>query len=96
VLNARLVSGLPHPDEVVFNEDLPLCARQNDDEPFVVLATELILFDDRDARSQFTVGNWQDSKSGAAARGKDLGKYILENGVRIRMNRYTGVSQLDR
>ncbi|GEM_PF-2207240 len=96
VLNSRLPSGLPHPDEVVFNEDLPLCARQNDDEPFIVLATELILFDDKDARTQFTVGNWADSKSGAATRGKDLGNYILANGVRIRLNRYTGVSQLDR
>ncbi|MBG84314.1 MAG: hypothetical protein CMJ40_07205 [Phycisphaerae bacterium] len=96
VLNRRLPSGLPHPDEVVFDEDLPLCARQNDDEPFLVLATELILFDDRDARKQFTVGNWGDSKAGAAARGRDLGDYIKANGVRIRMNRYTGVSQLDR
>ena len=96
VLNRRLPSGLPHPDEVVFDEQLPLCARQNDDEPFVVLATELILFDDKDARSQFTVGNWADSKSGAAIKGKDLGGYILANGVRIRLNRYTGVSQLDR
>lgn len=96
VLNRRLASGLPHPDEVVFDEQLPLCARQNDDEPFVVLATELILFDDKDARSQFTVGNWADSKSGAATKGKDLGGYILANGVRIRLNRYTGVSQLDR
>ena len=96
VLNRRLPSGLPHPDEVVFDEELPLCARNDDDEPFVVLATELILFDDRDARTQFTVGNWQNTKSGAAARGKDLGGYVQANGVRIRMNRYTGVSQLDR
>ena len=96
VLNRRLASGLPHPNEVVFDEVLPLCARGNGDEPFVVLATELMIFDEQAAREQFAIVNWTDSKLGAAARGNDLNGFIKENGLRIRINRYTGVSQRDK
>ncbi|MDG2424621.1 MAG: hypothetical protein P8M22_11655, partial [Phycisphaerales bacterium] len=96
VLNMRLSNGLPHPNEVVFDEELPLCARGNDDEPFVVLAAELMIFDDKAAREQYIIGNWSDDKSGAAARGKDLTDFIQDNGRRIRINRYTGVSQRDK
>ena len=96
VLNRRLSNGLPHPNEVVFDEELPLCARGNDDEPFVVLAAELMIFDDKAAREQYIIGNWSDDKFGAAARGKDLTDFIQDNGRRIRINRYTGVSQRDK
>ena len=95
VLNRRLPSGLPHPNEVVFDEVLPLCARGNDHEPFVVLATELMLFDEKAARERYFIANWSDSKAGAAARGKDLTEFIEDTGLRIRINRYTGVSQRD-
>lgn len=95
VLNRRLASGLPHPNETALDEELPLCAHDNEDEPFVVLATELMIFDEKAAREQYIIGNWTYDESGAAARGKDLTEFITDNGRRIRINRYTGVSQRD-
>ncbi|MCH2133735.1 MAG: prepilin-type N-terminal cleavage/methylation domain-containing protein [Phycisphaerales bacterium] len=95
VLNERLPTGLIHPDEVVFDGDegIPFCAQQDGDEPFLVLATELMLFDEKAARERYGISTWTRDKPGAARRGRDINGFINETGVRIRLNRYTGVSQ---
>ena len=94
VLNLRNPdTGLIDADDVVFDEFLPLCQFEGEDEPFVVLSTELTMFDETAAREQFIATNWTRDEAGAARRGKELNDFIAANGLRIRLNRYTGVTQ---
>ena len=96
LLNARNPeTGIIDGDDVIFNEDLPMCQFGNTDEPFLVLATTLMMFDERAAREEYLAGSWTADKLGSATRGKEINKFISENGMRIRLNRYTGVSQRD-
>ncbi|MBG80583.1 MAG: hypothetical protein CMJ39_07750 [Phycisphaerae bacterium] len=96
LLNARNPeTGIIDGDDVIFNEDIPMCQFNNGDEPFLVLSTTFMMFDERGAREEYLSGNWTDDKLGAAIRGKEINEFIRDNGMRIRLNRYTGVSQRD-
>ena len=59
----------------------------------MVLSTELTMFDEAAAREQFLAISWTQDEEGAALRGKELNEFISANGLKIRLNRYTGVTQ---
>ena len=64
-----------------------------DDEPFVVIAPFLAVYDDDEARELGDTANWDDPQiyqQDLVGLPNDPG-YITENANRIHFNRYTGV-----
>lgn len=74
--------GLPDADPLFpYNQWL------ESDEPYVVIAPFLAVFDDAEAREIYDTTTWVD----AAFRDADITEYVTEFAKRIHFNRYTGV-----
>jgi hypothetical protein len=95
-----LVNGNPSPSSDLWDdlERLPMCQRSERDEPIVLVAPYLAIYDDRDAREELDPQRWLDTGSdvlrrvAAARRGLDLSTFIDQNARQLHFNPNTGVA----
>jgi hypothetical protein len=93
-------NGNPSPSADLWNDDerLPMCQRVEKDEPIVLVAPYLAIYDDRDAREELDPQRWLDTganairRAAAARRGFDMSTFIDENARQLHFNPNTGVA----
>ena len=96
-----LFNGNPSPAADLWNDDerVPLCMRNEDDESYVLIASYLVIYDDRDVHEELDTITWLDSGSdqqrrqAAARRALALNEFIEKTGRQVHLNRVTGVAQ---
>ncbi len=93
-------NGNPSPSADLWDDDerLPMCQRVEKDEPIVLVAPYLAIYDDRDAREELDPQRWLDTgantlrRAAAARRGFDMSTFIDENARQLHFNPNTGVA----
>ncbi len=96
-----LANGNASPGADLWNDDerMPLCGRSEDDEPWVLVAPYLVVYDDRDAHEELDTIEWADAggdsvrRRAAVTRAKALNDFIDKTGRQVHLNRVTGVAQ---
>ena len=99
-LGARYLANGQTSSADLWNDDerLPMCQRAEGDEPLVLVAPYLAVYDDRDAREELDATRWLDAgtsplrRQAASRRADDLSGFIDENARQLHFNPNTGVA----